>query len=232
MYPSGESTYDSGLMALRSVCSLDLNQADILSDNGYVPYLWGDALGQKQIFMKPLYVELSETTKQGFVQPFQILAKIKDPTIYGGTLQTASTGQANPSTGAGSAVYSFTYPIAYGSSVFSVSADCNNTGTLPVYPVDITVNGPVTNPRVTNTKTGEFIEVDITLSSTHDQLNIIYDKDTLNINVNGVNAASHLTTSSTLWKVRPGTNTIQLSGQSLSTGAIAQVQFYSGWPLS
>jgi len=232
MYPSGESTYDSGLMALRSVCSLDLNQADILSDNGYVPYIWGDFADQKQIFMKPLYVELSETTRQGFVQPFQILAKIKDPTIYGATLQVASTGQANPITGAGSAIYSFIYPILYGSSVFTVSADCNNIGTMPVYPVTVIVNGPVVNPRITNTKTGEYIEVDVTLSSTNDQLNVTYDKDTLNINVNGVNATSHLTAASTLFKIHPGTNTIQLSGQTVSTGAVAQVEFYSGWPLS
>ena len=34
MYPASESSYDAGLMQLRTVCSLDLNQDDILSDDG------------------------------------------------------------------------------------------------------------------------------------------------------------------------------------------------------
>lgn len=232
MYPSSETAYDNGLAALRAVCSLDLNQADILSDGGYVPYIWGDATGQKQIFMKPLYVELSETTQQGFVQPFMILAKIKDPTIYSATLSTASTGQATPSLGGGAAVYSFTYPIVYGATLFSVSADCNNVGTIPVYPLTVTINGPVTTPRITNLATGEYIEVAVTLNSTLDQLNLTYDKDTLNINLNGVSVINKLSSGSTLFKIHPGTNTIQLSGTSVGNGAVAQVEFYSGYPLS
>jgi hypothetical protein len=230
MYPASEASYDAGLNTLRTVCSLDLNQADILSNEGYVPYLWQDYNYSQQIFMKPLYVEISETTQQGFVQPFTILAKIKDPTIYSGTLSVASTGQASPSTSTGAAVYPFNYPIVYGSTLFTVSATCNNVGTIPVYPVTITVTGPVTNPRITNSATGEYIEVDVTLSGT-DQLNIIYDKDTLNINKNGTSVINFLSSSSTLFKIHPGSTTIILSGQSVGTGAVAQVEFYSGWPL-
>lgn len=232
MYPSSESSYDSGLATLRSVASLDLNQADILSDDGYVPYIWSDFANKKQIFMKPLYVEVTETTKQGFVQPFNIVAKIIDPVIYGATLNTVSTGQSNPSTSGGSAIYSFAYPIVYGASLFTVTADCNNIGTLPVYPVTITVTGPVTNPKVTNTATGEYIEVDVTLNSSSDQLNITYNNRTQDINLNGVNVANKLTSGSTLFKIHPGINHIELSGSSVGTGAIAQVEFYSGWPLS
>lgn len=234
MYPSSESSYDAGLIALRSVASLDLNQTDILSDNGYVPYKWGDASGSldKQVFMKPLYVQLAETTAQGFVQPFTIYSKVKDPTIYGTTLKTASTGQSNPSTTTGAAAYPFQYPVNYGSTIFTISADCNNIGTLPIYPVTVVINGPVTNPKITNQKTGEYIEVDVTLSSSLDQLNITYDKDTLDINLNGVGVINKLTTASNLFKIHPGTNTIQLSGSSVGTGAVAKVEFYDGWPLS
>jgi len=232
MYPSSETAYDNGLMALRTVASLDIEQADILTDTGYVPYVWGDATQSRQVFMKPLYVQLAETTQQGFVQPFTIYSKVKDPTIYSATLYTASTGQANPAGNTGSAIYSFQYPIAYGSSIFTVSADCNNQGTLPVYPVTITVNGPVTTPRITNTKTGEYIEIAQTLNSSSDQLNITYDKDTVNINLNGISVMRYLSSSSTLFKIQPGTNTIQLSGSSVSSGAIASVQYRSGWPLA
>lgn len=233
MYPGNENSYDAGLVTLRSVCSLELNQADVLSDNGYVPYKWGDAAGNlsKQVFMKPLYVQIAETTQQGFVQPFTIYAKIKDPTIYGATLKSANTGQANPSQSTGSAIYPFKYPVVYGSTVYTVTADCNNIGTLPVYPVTITVVGPINNPRVTNQATGEYIEVDVNLGSGSDQLNVTYDKDTLDVNLNGTNVVNKVTADSTYFKIQPGTNTIQLSGSSVSTGANATVEFYDGWPL-
>jgi len=233
MYPSNEANYDLGLMMLRSVASLELEQADILSNDGYVPYIWGNAnSAQQQIFVKPLYCQLVETTKQGFVQPFTIYCKVIDPTIYSGTLNTASTGQSNPTTGAGASTYSFVYPVLYGSTLYTVSADCNNIGTLPVYPVTVVVNGPVTNPVVTNSATGEFIGVNVTLSSTSDLLNITYSKTSRDINLNGVNVENKLLTGSTLFKIYPGTNTIQLSGSSIGNGAVAEVQYYSGWPLA
>lgn len=233
MYPGDEASYDNGLNMLRSVSSLELEQADILSNSGYVPYIWGDANNtQKQVFMKPLYCQLVETTRQGFVQPFTIYAKIIDPTIYGATLKVASTGQANPSAGAGGSAYSFKYPVLYGSTLYTVSADANNLGSLPSYPVTITVIGPITNPRVTNVATGEYIEVDVTLSSGSDQLNITYSKTSQDINLNGINAASHVLASSTLFKIHPGTNTIQLSGSSVGTGAIASVSYRDSYPLA
>lgn len=231
MYPSGESTYDAGLMALRAVCSLDLNQADILSDEGYVPYVWGDASDNKQIFMKPLYVELSETTQQGFVQPFQILAKIKDPTIYGSVLKTASTAQANPSNTTGTFVLPQVLPAPIGVTTYTVTADANNVGNIPSYPTAVTVVGPATNPIVTNTSTGESFQVNVTLSTGSDVLTLIYDKDTFTITKNGVNVASLLTNTSVLWKLHPGDNVIQLSG-TLSTGAYATVTYYDSWALS
>lgn len=232
MYPGSEQSYDNGLAILRSVCSLTLNQADILSDDGYVPYVWGNASYNQQIFMKPLYVEISETTQQGFVQPFTILAKIIDPTIYSANVNIASTGQAAPTTSSGSAAYAFTYPVLYGSTIYNVSADCNNIGTVPVYPISVIVNGPITNPTVTNVTTGEYITVNVTLNSTSDQLNIIYNATTQEITLNGVNVANSLGSGSTLFKIPPGTSTIQLSGSSVGTGAVAEVEFYSGWALS
>lgn len=232
MYP-GNANYDQGLMQLRTVASLELEQADILSTDGYVPYKWqNNTIGDLQVFMKPLYCQLVETTKQGFVQPFTIYSKVIDPTIYSGTLTVASTGQASPSTSSGAAKYPFQYPVLYGSTLFTVSADCNNVGTLPVYPVTVTVNGPVTNPVVTNTATGDYIGINVTLSSSSDQLNITYSKTTRDLNLNGVNVENQLQSGSTFFKIRPGSNVIQLSGSSVGTGAVAEVSYYSGWPLA
>ena len=235
MYPADEASYDSGFAALRTVSSLDFEQTDPFStDEGYVPYVWGDASGDltKQLFVKVLYCQAQESTRQGFVQPFKLICKIKDPTIYGGTLKQASTGQANQTVTTGSAAYPFTYPILYGSANFTVSAGANNIGTIGAYPQSITVYGPVTNPTVTNLKTGEYITVNVTLNSQSDQLVIQYSLDSLVVTLNGVNQVKNVQTGTTYFQIHPGVNNIQLSGASVGTGAYAVVNYYDAYPLA
>lgn len=234
MYPRSQNSYDSGLAALRAVCDLDLNQADsFASDEGYIPYMWGDAGGNldKQLFVKPLYLMAAETTQQGYVLPFRMVCNIKDPTIFGGTLKTASTAQANPTNTIGTFVLPTTLPAPVGITESSVTINADNIGLLPSYPNAITVSGPVTNPTITNSATGEFITVNVTLSSSSDVLLIQYSKDSFAITKNGVNCANLLTSNSTLFKIHPGTNNITLNG-SLSSGAFCTVQFYDSWSLA
>lgn len=236
MYPANESSYDAGQYALRSVSSLTREQSDpYQSDEGYVPYSWGDASApenSKQIFLKVLYCLMTENTQMGLQQPFQLVCKIKDPAIFGGTLKTASTAQANPTVTTGAAVYPFAYPIAFGSTLYTVSADCNNIGTEPTDPISISVIGPITNPVITNSATGQFIEVDVTLASSSDQLLIEYSGDSLSITLNGVSVLQYVTAASTYWKIQPGDNIIQLTGSVVSDGAFAEVNYYDTWALA
>lgn len=239
MYPGSESTYDSGLAKLRDVSSLDLEQVDpyvsnTFSNDGYVPYTWGDAGGDytKQLFVKPLYVQVSENTRQGYVLPFKIFCKVKDPTIYGGTLKTASTINGTPGSTTGSAAYPFAYPIAFGATYYTVSATFTNNGSVPTYPQSIDVYGPVTTPQITNGATGEFLKVNCTLSSSSDHLQIQYAKDYLNVTVNGVNNINNVSTDSTYFKLKPGGNGISLTGSSISSGAYATVTGYDGYSLA
>lgn len=233
MYPSSEASYDRGLAALRTVCSLDVEQADVSSDGGYVPYTWGNADGNltQQVFMKPLYVQLAETTTQGFVQPFTVYSKVKDPTIFGAA-KKASTQQANFSITTGSAIFPAVFPLVIGASTISVSATAQNNGTMPVYPFSMLIHGPVNIPTITNTATGEYITVNCNLTSTSDILSLIYDKDSLAITLNGVSQIQNMTTGSTLFKIHPGGNVITLSGSSVSTSAYAEVNYADAWPLA
>lgn len=239
MYPSDENMYDSGLAALRDVSSLDLEQVDTFqgttfSNNGYVPYVWGDASGDltKQLFVKPLYVMAAEDTRQGFVLPFRIYCKVKDPTIYGATLKLASTINGTPGTTIGSAAYPFTYPIAFGATYYTVTADAQNLGSVPTYPQSIDVYGPVTNPKLINNATGEYILVNCTLNTVADHLQVQYHKDYLSITVNGVNNLQNLSSGSTLWKIHSGDNIISLTGSSISSGSYATVNYYDGYSLA
>lgn len=231
MYPGGESEYDAGLRALRKLANLEISQGDILSDDGYVPYMYNEVLGTKQIFMKVLYVDLPETTRKGLVQPFRLVCKIKDPTIYGGTLKQANTGEANFTTATGSAVHAFSYPIIYGASTSSVSVDANNEGDVPVYPISININGPVNNPKVTNTTTGEYIQVNTNLATSSNRLVITYDKDTLSVEADGVSVLNLVTSGSTYFKIPPGSNIFSLTGSSIDDDAAAVISFYDGYGL-
>ena len=231
MYPGGESQYDDGLRRLRKLASLDISQADILSDDGYVPYIFTEKSRQKQIFLKVIYVDLPENTRKGLVQPFRLVCKVKDPTIYGYPLKQAGTGGAAFGIASGTAVYSFTYPIIYGASTNSVSTDANNEGDVPVYPVGITVTGPVSNPKVTIGSTGEYIQVNCNVASTSNSLVIQYDKDSLSVELDGVSQLDNVTSASTYFKIPPGSNIITLTGSSISDDAEATVSFYDGYGL-
>jgi hypothetical protein len=232
MYPGSEAASDAGTAALRKLASLEVSQSDPTSDNGYVPYVWSEFVRQKQLFVKVLYVNVEENVSQGLIKKFTLICKIKDPTIYGEKLKLASTDEAEPSS-TGSAVHSFTFPIVYGATLLDVQQDALNEGDLPVYPVSINVYGPVTDPLITNTTTGDFIQLSgVTLSSQTDQLVIAYDKDSLNVNVNGVNRLANVTNSSDYFKLQPGSNIIELSGASVGSGAYLTVSYRDGWPLS
>lgn len=231
MYPGSESDHDNGLRALRKLASLEYSQDDNLADDGYVPYTWSEANGNRTIFLKVLYVNIVESTRTGFVKQFSLICKIKDPTIYG-DLQTWSTEQADPTGGGGTAVYSFVYPTTYGANYYSVSENAYNSGDVAVYPIGITVYGPVTNPKITNTSTGEYLELSgTTLSNSLNVLTIIYDKDTLRIELDGNSVLSKVTNTSTYFKLHPGGNIITLTGTSVGTGAYAVMSYRSGWPL-
>jgi hypothetical protein len=233
MYPQNEVSYDNGLAALRAVSSLDLEQNDPFNDDeGYVPYTWGEALSEKTLYLKVLYAQIVEDTRQGFVQPFSLYCKVKDPTIYGADIKQASTQQSSPTTTTGAAVFPFTFPIVIGSTLYTVTADANNEGNIGSYPSSIQIFGPATNPTVTNMKTGEFITTNVTLNSVTDVLTIIYTKDSLSVTLNGTNVLKNVTTDSTYFKIYPGTNTIQLSGSSIGDGSYAVVTYQDSYPLA
>lgn len=233
MYPSGEADSSTGLAALRKVANLDFNQDDANTDFGYVPYIYSEnGTLNRQIFLKPLYVDTPESTAQGLIQPFNIVCKIKDPIIYGYPAKSASTNGTDVTAGASSAIFPFTFPIVFGATTSSVTATATNNGTIPAYPASITVVGPVNSPRITNGATGEYIEITENLASSSNVLTITYDKDTLTVELDGNSVLSSVTSASTYFKLQPGANPITLSGSSMGSGAYVSVGYYDSYALS
>jgi hypothetical protein len=233
MYPANEHDSDAGVAALRKLASLEYSQDDNLADNGYVPYVWQEASQNKQIFLKVLYVNVTDNVKQGLIKQFTLLCKIKDPTIFGEDLKTATTAQVDLTGSTGSFKYAVIYPEAYGASLYSTSNSAVNNGDIAVFPVTMNVYGPCVNPKITNQRTGEYIELTgVTLSNSLNVVSLTYDKDSLMVTNDGINALASVTNASTFFKLQPGNNVITLSGSSVSNGAYLTVQYRDAWPLS
>lgn len=232
LYPDTNGTSEAGIRALRKVASLDVAQADVLSDSGYVPYVWTETDGNKQVFLKVLYVQLVESARTGLIQDFRLICKVKDPIIFSEDLEEASTAPAYFSAATGTAIFSHTFPLVFGASTSTVSIDAINLGDIAAYPVSIRVYGPVNVPKITNTTTGEYIQVNVNLASTANVLSISYDKDSLRVEADGISIINQVAAASTFWKLEPGSNVISLSGSSVSDDAYAVVSYYSAWPLS
>lgn len=231
MYPGSEQEHADGMSRLRKVASVDIAQDDVLSDFGYVPYQWDEFSVTKLLYVKVMYVQILESTRQGLVQPFRLICKVKDPTIHSATVKQANTTSATPSTSTGASVYSFAYPIVFGASTYSVTSDATNAGDQSAYPITVHVHGPVNTPRVTNLETGEYIEVGVNLGVGEDLL-ISYDKDTLSVTKQGISVLQFVSSASVYFKLRPGSNPIQLTGSSISDGAYGEVDYRDAWPLS
>ena len=150
----------------------------------------------------------------------------------------AWTGTANASTSTasvyilGSSAFPFQFPVLYSASIYAFSSVASNIGDLDGYPTSIKVYGPVNTPTVTNTKTGEYITVSTNVAA-NSILTIAYDKDSLSVDVDGVSVLNKVSATSTYFKLKPGGNVINLTGQTVNSNSYATVSYYNGyWPLS
>lgn len=248
MYPDDEDSFHDGRRALRKVASLEIQQDDASSDDGYVPYTYPGLNGTRRIDVKVMYVDIPESTRIGLKQPFRLLCKIKYPVEFSENAVTGSlvigsgsshTGGATipaiipmtiGSSSSGTTSLPFILPVVLGASPGGGSISLINTGDLSTYP-SFTIQGPISRPRIVNATTGEYLELDVILG-TSDSAIIQYDQDSLNVTANNSTATARLTNGSTLFKIRPGQNIFTLSGASVGTGARASVTFRSAWPLS
>ena len=248
MYPNEESSFHTGRETLRKLASLTVQQDDANSDSGYVPMVWSENI-DKQLNIKIVYVDMQESTKQGIIQPFRLLCKVKYPVIFASTPKSGivSIGSASANFGgayipsvipmqiggqeSSGSVLPFTLPAVLGATVGAGTIELENTGDLPTWPT-ITINGPVNKPRLTNISTGQFIELNVNLTSTSDSAIISYDQDSINVTALNQNAYGLMTAGSSLFKVKPGVNAFTLTGSSVGTGAKATVTFQSAYSLS
>lgn len=136
--------------------------------------------------------------------------RAEDPTWYAGN----ATG--NPTIA--------TYLNANINGTQAITAD----GNWPTFPV-IRVNGPITNPSITNSTTGEVIAITATIGSgAYFDIDLSYGAKTVYDNlganrISTVSAASDLAT----WSLMPGSNTIAVTGSSVGASNNVTFTYYN-----
>lgn len=101
-----------------------------------------------------------DLTYQAFASQVPIQLSASDPLIYSSVVKTASAGLPSPTAGL---TFNVTFNASFGASTggsFSVT----NTGNY-IAPVVFTITGPVTNPSLTLSSTGQFLAFSIALGA-------------------------------------------------------------------
>jgi hypothetical protein len=161
IYPiGGENTLYRAMADLRKACSPAITQADNDSDYGYVLLKWEEDV-DKQLRVKPLYVDIPETISNSNTPEFRIFCKIKYPFIESQTQKTVTLSPTVTS-GSGLVIPSSGLVIPEGGVVIgadsgSGSVVATNDGDYKAYPT-ITINAPINNPKIINSSTGKYIE--------------------------------------------------------------------------
>lgn len=144
-----------------------------------------------------------------------------DPNYYDSNLQTANMLIS----AALGRTYNKTFNYTYGGGSSSVTTTISNIGWATTYPT-ITIQGPITNPIIGNTTTGNTLN----FTGTYSALDVL-EIDLYNqlITLNGV-AARNLLISGTWFAAPPGNSNFFFTGSSTLAGTTqATVSWYSAY---
>lgn len=101
-------------------------------------------------------------------------------------------------------------------------------GNWPAFPI-IRVNGPITNPSITNSTTGQVIAITATIGAgAYFDIDLSYGKKTVYDNL-GVNRIATVSATSDLatWALNPGANTISVTGTGTTAASDLTFTFYN-----
>lgn len=101
-------------------------------------------------------------------------------------------------------------------------------GNWPTFPI-IRVNGPITNPTITNNTTGQSIALTATITAgNYYDIDLSYGKKTV-IDNGGVNRISTVSAASNLatWSLMPGNNTIAVTGTGTTSASDLRFTHYN-----
>ena len=237
LYGTDEASLYTGQEVLRRATSPAITVDDPESDDGYLPMKWSENV-DKQLLVKPLYVDIPESRKSAMKPAFRIFFKVRYPFEQSQTLHTtgfapqAATGM----TGTGTVIPTTGLIFPVGGIVFSADSGTgasavNNIGGFKAFPT-FNITAPVSNFRITNQTVGNFIEFTYNLATGSAIIVCDYRGVTATAS-DGTNLMQYLTAASDIenFYLKPGINNLTLTATSIGVGSNITVSWQDTWPL-
>jgi hypothetical protein len=146
----------------------------------------------------------------------------EDPRIYTSVEETLDIPFSG-FTGSGFS-FSLAFSFGFGAAVLPPGGTVTNSGNRPA-PAIITIDGPVTDPRITNDTLGLTLSFVITLSGTD---SLVIDLGSRTAILNGTTNVRGTLIDPTWWLLAPGDNSITYTAGS-GTGSNLNITFRSAW---
>lgn len=146
-----------------------------------------------------------------------------DPRIYDDALQDRTL---TPTSAVGR-TYNRIYDLIYNTPTGATSSfgDFVNSGNVTVFPT-FTLSGAMTNPRITNSTTGQSIPLNIIMSASD---TIVVDPDLRSVTYNGSPARNIVSNSAQWFGFPPGTTTVGIVVDTASAAANCVVSYRNGY---
>ena len=133
----------------------------------------------------------------------------------------------DPTWYAGAEITGNRFSVTYQNANINGSQVLANAGNWPTFPI-IRLNGPITNPVITNSTAGQAITITATIGAgAFYDIDLEYGKKTVVDNL-GVNRISTVSAASALatWSLLPGNNTVSITGTGTTGATNAVFQYY------
>lgn len=173
---------------------------------------------------KPRRAAVNTSRLIGSKVPFTLEYVADGPAWLSETETSAALTLPDPSVGR---TYNRTYPMSYGTTT-SGTALLVNAGNFPATP-SVRFTGPVTDPRLENLDTGEWIQFNITLAS-GEYLDVDFVEHTAMLN-GTASRYSTLAAGSSWFTLAPGNTSVRYIANAFYAGSTAKVTWRSAWLL-
>lgn len=136
---------------------------------------------------------------------FDIVLRCTDPAKYSSQVHDFSTTLGGASPGR---VYNREFVYSYGGATSTNTISAENVGNYATAAL-LTINGPVTKPKIEHVESGKFLEFDIVLGVGE---SLVINTRTKSVVFSGASRRTTLTDDSRWFALSPGNNTLRYSG--------------------
>lgn len=189
---------------------------------------------ERQIYCRPIQLGRSEKflrfNRMGFPP---VVLRAVDPRIYSTTTQSANVSIYATSVGGFDLPKDVPYDFSTGTQTEYVAINNGNVDAYPLVRFYGPVSGTVTAVKLTNTTTGDVLEVDTTMTTgqilTCDMNAAVTGKNSLVIDLDGTSRYGSWALPRTPFALAPGSNTLRFELTGSSTNAACIVQWSDTW---